>query len=207
MLVVSCQKGPTRHAYSWQIGPFWQDTLDVCKGPKFGHHSACRWLSTWQCYGIGQHSADCKHMFSFMHLCKFLFCFVFAIVLLLHDEIIQSGQLETCSVKYQAVCIKVLPFINFISFMMQVFLARGNVPAESYNFFIDILLNTIRSVAQSYIWIILIWVFFPPVVFKTKVCALSCRNFPLSLYLLWIYLPRGKFNWPSGIVRGCLVTH
>ena len=22
-------KGPTRHAYAWQIGPFWQDTLDV----------------------------------------------------------------------------------------------------------------------------------------------------------------------------------
>ena len=22
---VSCQKGPTRHAYAWQIGPFWQD--------------------------------------------------------------------------------------------------------------------------------------------------------------------------------------
>ena len=27
---VSCQKGPTRHACAWQIGPFWQDTLDVC---------------------------------------------------------------------------------------------------------------------------------------------------------------------------------
>ena len=26
---VSCQKGPTRHAYAWQIGPFWQGTLDV----------------------------------------------------------------------------------------------------------------------------------------------------------------------------------
>ena len=33
--------------------------------------------------------------------------------------------------------------------LLQVFLARGNVPAESYNFFIDILLNTIRSVLQS----------------------------------------------------------
>ena len=21
--------GPTRHAYTWQIGPFWQDTLDI----------------------------------------------------------------------------------------------------------------------------------------------------------------------------------
>ena len=25
---VSRQKGPTRHAYAWQIWPFWQDTLD-----------------------------------------------------------------------------------------------------------------------------------------------------------------------------------
>ena len=28
--MVSCQKGPTRHAYAWQIGPFWQDTLVMC---------------------------------------------------------------------------------------------------------------------------------------------------------------------------------
>ena len=28
--MVSGQKGPTRHAYAWQIGPFWQDTLDIC---------------------------------------------------------------------------------------------------------------------------------------------------------------------------------
>ena len=27
--MVSCQKGPIRHAYAWQIGPFWQDTLDI----------------------------------------------------------------------------------------------------------------------------------------------------------------------------------
>ena len=30
---VSCQKGPTRHAYAWQIGPFWQDTIDVSPCP------------------------------------------------------------------------------------------------------------------------------------------------------------------------------
>ena len=30
--MVSCQKDPTRHAYAWQIGPFWQDTLDLCHG-------------------------------------------------------------------------------------------------------------------------------------------------------------------------------
>ena len=28
--MVSCQKGPTRHAYAWQMGPFCQDTLDMC---------------------------------------------------------------------------------------------------------------------------------------------------------------------------------
>ena len=27
--MVSCQKGPTRHAYAWQIGPFWRDTIDI----------------------------------------------------------------------------------------------------------------------------------------------------------------------------------
>ena len=27
--IVFCQKGPTRHAYAWQIGPFWQDILDI----------------------------------------------------------------------------------------------------------------------------------------------------------------------------------
>ena len=27
---VSCQKGPTHHAYAWQIGPFWQETLNIC---------------------------------------------------------------------------------------------------------------------------------------------------------------------------------
>ena len=26
---VSCKKGPTLHAYAWQIGPFWRDTLDI----------------------------------------------------------------------------------------------------------------------------------------------------------------------------------
>ena len=29
--MVSCQKGPTRHACAWQIGPFWHDTLNMIK--------------------------------------------------------------------------------------------------------------------------------------------------------------------------------
>ena len=37
ILMVSCQKGPTRHAYAWRIGPFWQDTLDMCL------HVGCLW--------------------------------------------------------------------------------------------------------------------------------------------------------------------
>ena len=38
---VSCQKGPTRHAYAWPIGPFWQDTLDIYKTqfvPRFSEY-------------------------------------------------------------------------------------------------------------------------------------------------------------------------
>ena len=27
--MVSCQKSPARHAYAWQIGHIWQDTLDI----------------------------------------------------------------------------------------------------------------------------------------------------------------------------------
>ena len=30
--MASCQKGPTCHAYTWQIGPFWQDTLHIRHG-------------------------------------------------------------------------------------------------------------------------------------------------------------------------------
>ena len=33
--MLSCQKGPTRHAYAWQIGPFWQDTLDIWSEKSF----------------------------------------------------------------------------------------------------------------------------------------------------------------------------
>ena len=29
--MLSCQKGPTRYAYAWRIGPFWQDTIDICE--------------------------------------------------------------------------------------------------------------------------------------------------------------------------------
>ena len=41
MSMVSCQKGPTRHAYAWQIGPFRQDTLDI-----IAFHLL--WVHRWQ---------------------------------------------------------------------------------------------------------------------------------------------------------------
>ena len=44
--MVSCQKGPNRHAYAWQIGPFWQDTLEI------RHEEKATWgrsLHTWPC--------------------------------------------------------------------------------------------------------------------------------------------------------------
>ena len=42
--MVSCQKGPTRHAYSWQIGPFWQDTINIWQG---SHAVLISWKSTY----------------------------------------------------------------------------------------------------------------------------------------------------------------
>ena len=29
---VSCKKGPTCHVKAWRVGPFWQDTIDMCMG-------------------------------------------------------------------------------------------------------------------------------------------------------------------------------
>ena len=45
MSMVSCQKGPTRHAYAWQIGPFWQDTLDVFPTKKPEMQKVCLWYT------------------------------------------------------------------------------------------------------------------------------------------------------------------
>ena len=35
--MVSCQKDPTRRAYAWQIGPFWQDTLQIYLSLPYKH--------------------------------------------------------------------------------------------------------------------------------------------------------------------------
>ena len=61
--MVSCQKGPTRHAYAWQIGPFWQDTLDYM-GHKLGHHCVCRCPGTVMCQDINRVLTTRLDMFS-----------------------------------------------------------------------------------------------------------------------------------------------
>ena len=40
------KKGPTRHAYAWKIGPFWQDTLDIRHSASKGWQAE-RWLGRW----------------------------------------------------------------------------------------------------------------------------------------------------------------
>ena len=43
--IVSCQKGPTRDDYAWQIGPFWPDTLDICQAMSILHKIyAAMWI-------------------------------------------------------------------------------------------------------------------------------------------------------------------
>ena len=43
--MVSCQKGPTRHAYAWQIGLFWQDTLVIWMTNEISRGLSSRWVS------------------------------------------------------------------------------------------------------------------------------------------------------------------
>ena len=47
--MVFCQKGPTHHAYAWQIGPFWQDTLDLWKRSQYSPISSV-YSNTILCY-------------------------------------------------------------------------------------------------------------------------------------------------------------
>ena len=50
--MVSCQRGPTCHAYAWQIGPFWQDTLDLGLGLEWGWREVALPSQIW---GFGKH--------------------------------------------------------------------------------------------------------------------------------------------------------
>ena len=45
--MVSCQKGPTHHAYAWQIGPFWQDTLELFDVLRIQHMGITGLTNMW----------------------------------------------------------------------------------------------------------------------------------------------------------------
>ena len=62
--MVSCQKGPTRHAYAWQIGPFWQDTLDMWCSRQF--HVPMHFSEKFTCFGTPYYDI-CK--FTHSHIC------------------------------------------------------------------------------------------------------------------------------------------
>ena len=48
--MVSCQKGPIRHAYTWQIGPFWQDILDYVT-VRYSSGLSRKWYGTYGGFG------------------------------------------------------------------------------------------------------------------------------------------------------------
>ena len=67
---VSCKKGPTRHAYAWQIGPFWQDTLDLnlhfsLSGDLMVHYEA----KVMPSFAVGSHVLRCAS-------CPYLTCVI-----------------------------------------------------------------------------------------------------------------------------------
>ena len=57
--MVSCQKGPTRHAYAWQLGPFWQDTIELPGNIYFCSNAIC-FPTTRACIrALGNESIPC----------------------------------------------------------------------------------------------------------------------------------------------------
>ena len=55
--MVSYQKGPTHHAYAWQIRPFWQDTYPRTQGRGEGKvwHVLCEfivWILSCDCQAL-----------------------------------------------------------------------------------------------------------------------------------------------------------
>ena len=84
---VSCQKGPTRHAYAWQIGPFWPDTLDIwvcmCSADSFHlgdqAHRFVTHLISLSSSNRKYQPFPCFHSFPLLLLCfwcdyKIIFC-------------------------------------------------------------------------------------------------------------------------------------
>ena len=67
--MVSCQKGPTRHAYAWQIGPFWQDTLDMCISHTAVLVCTYRCPSNKRCWAIGRQYSQIRTAFFLSSKC------------------------------------------------------------------------------------------------------------------------------------------
>ena len=44
---VSCQKGPTRHAKAWRVGPLWRNTQCTIEMPRNASYGSLRWLKLW----------------------------------------------------------------------------------------------------------------------------------------------------------------
>ena len=67
---VFCQKGPTRHAYAWQIGPFWQDTLNMMLvySSHSHHHPWVHYIATSRISSISRTLVKCELMCLKNHL-------------------------------------------------------------------------------------------------------------------------------------------
>ena len=95
---VSCQKGPARHVYAWQIGPFWQDTLDM--NTLLTH---CQ-----------QHFANTSYLLYALCVDKVLFkCVVFRLQGLLKIRCICMIRYTWCII-YTYICIHTHTYIYYI---------------------------------------------------------------------------------------------
>ena len=68
--MVSCRNGPTRHAYAWLIGPFWQDTLDMY---------VCMYVCMYACMYVSIYVCMCARMSSAAWHMSLGLCFWWAI--------------------------------------------------------------------------------------------------------------------------------
>ena len=69
--MVSCQKGPTHHAYAWQIGPFWQDTLEM-KVTVLYQEMSYNIMPPWTTLSLNQLALICRRHFQ-AHIVKWNF--------------------------------------------------------------------------------------------------------------------------------------
>ena len=72
---ISCQKGPTRHAYAWQIGPFWQDTLDICLYSCNSHT-----VNERKRLHNSIHKTECSFIYIYIYICIWLGLYIFVLL-------------------------------------------------------------------------------------------------------------------------------